>query len=52
MRVYRCVTAREILNKYKKNTNRKKNNLTLNTHIYFPFLSSPSLRYVYERHKI
>ncbi len=36
MRVYRCVTAREILNKYKKNTNRKKNNLTLNTHIYNP----------------
>lgn len=34
MRVYRCVTAREILNKYKKISNRKKNNITLNTHIY------------------
>ena len=34
MRVYRCITAREIFNKYKRNTAIPKSNSTLNTHIY------------------
>lgn len=36
MRVYRCITAKEILNKYKKINDRKKDNPTSNTHIYKP----------------
>ncbi len=34
MRVYRCITAREILNKYKEITTIPKSNSTLNTHTY------------------